>query len=271
MNLKRRAVILSIIIPVIMLTAAFLSARSWMGDSRLEYKNLNRIYQSPELLIYADYDRDLIYTENFQELYRATVEKNKNLLGVEFDRQVAVVLLKWDGSNERFFKSKGTTAYTELDKDKIIMLDFATAPEKVIEENGSPFDLIYEDLFVHQLEHLILRLNMERLNAIQEEGVCLAMPLVIIDKYPPLEDADPEYISSIMKDDNLVNRNPSMALSYYIISYFPEKLREFLETKSVYFFLDENTDIKAEYGKWRMGLLSQALEKTTGVSDFQSY
>ena len=103
MNLKRRAVILSIIIPVIMLTAAFLSARSWMGDSRLEYKNLNRIYQSPELLIYADYDRDLIYTENFQELYRATVEKNKNLLGVEFDRQVAVVLLKWDGSNERFF------------------------------------------------------------------------------------------------------------------------------------------------------------------------
>lgn len=264
MNLKRRAVILSIIIPVIMITAAFFSARSWMGNSRLEYENLNKIYQSPEILIYADYERDLIYTENFPELYRKTVEKNRNLFGIEFGRQVAVVLLKWDGSNERFFKSKGTTAYTELDKDKIIMLDFATAPEKVIDENGSPFDLIYEDLFVHQLEHLVLRLNMEKLNAIQEEGVCLAMPLIIIDKYPPLEDADPEYIASIMKDENLVNRNPSMALSYYIMSCFPEKTREFLETKSVYFFLDENPEIKAEYEKWRMELLSRSMEEIAG-------
>lgn len=260
MNLKRRAIILSIIIPIIMLTAAFFSARSWMGNSRLEYENLNKIYESPTLLIFADYERDLIYTENFEELYRKTVEKNKELLGIEYNRQVAVVLLKWDGSNERFFKSKGTTAFTELEKDKIIMLDFATAPEKIIEENGSPFDLIYEDLFVHQLEHLVLRHNMEKLNRIQEEGVCLAMPLIVIDKYPPLEEADSGYIFSIMKDENLVNRNPSMALSYYIMSYFPGKTREFLETKSVYYFLDENLPVKADYEKWRQGLLVKSGE-----------
>ena len=159
---KKKVIAFSIFALVAMSVAAWLSFKSWNDDSVLDYKNLYKISETPEVAVFADYERTTDKTEQFVSLYNQVVEFNKKNFNVEYSKQIAVILLQWNKRNEKFFKNRGASTFTDIENNKIVMLDYSTAPQEILAESGTPSELLYKDLFVHHMEHLVLRNTLDR-------------------------------------------------------------------------------------------------------------
>ena len=265
---KRKAIGFTIFALVAMTVAAYLSFKSWNDDSVLDYSNLYKISETPEVAVFADYERTTDKTEQFASLYKQVLEYNKEKFGVEYSKQIAVIFLQWNKRNEKFFKNRGTSVFVDIDDNKIIMLDYATAPDEVIAKSGVPSELLYKDLFVHQMEHLVLRYTFSKLNRLQEEGFCMSLPLIILQKepssytnddkdyfYPVLENFENEALQTLLNDDDLTHKNASMVLFYFINKKYPQYLRDLLEVSTVYSFLDSHPKVNSDFYNWKNSLL----------------
>lgn len=264
---KKKVIAFSIFALVAMSVAAWLSFKSWNDDSVLDYKNLYKISETPEVAVFADYERTTDKTEQFVSLYNQVVEFNKKNFNVEYSKQIAVILLQWNKRNEKFFKNRGASTFTDIENNKIVMLDYSTAPQEILAESGTPSELLYKDLFVHHMEHLVLRNTFIKLNRIQEEGFCMSLPLILLQKdeksytpddknlfYPVLEKFDPQALKNLINDDDLTHKNASMVLFYFINKKYPQYLRELLEVSTVYSFLDTHPKVNSDFFNWKNSL-----------------